>query len=186
VAVANANVGVGDTPASTDFGFNCNPYTTMVGVVVSHRHCRTDRHFSVRNENELWCADFAKWVWEQGGVSTDLADLTPAAASFYTWGKAQGERMHWRVKWAAPGDAVVFYPRGERRGGPYADHVGLITGVNPDGTVNLVNGDFAGSGNISVQATSGIRLRRWAASIWGPGERWAFVSPLGGPPSPSP
>jgi hypothetical protein len=33
---------------------------------------------------EYWCADFVRWVWENSGVE-DLAGLTPAARSFYTY-----------------------------------------------------------------------------------------------------
>jgi hypothetical protein len=179
VSAALANVGVGDDPASTRWGFDCDPYTTLVGVVAGARRCRTDPHFAVHDENQLWCADFAKWVWEQGGVSTDLAALTPAAASFYTWGKLQGERMPADSGVPAPGDAVVFYPATERPGASYADHVGIVTAVNPDGTVNLVNGDFMGESNITVQASEEVSLASWAAAMWGRGEKWVFVSPLG-------
>ncbi len=179
VQVAIQNVGVGDNPASTRFSFNCDPYTTLVGVRARARRCRTDKHFAVRDENELWCADFAKWVWAQGGVTADLATLTPAASSFYAWGKQQGERMPAHSLSPVPGDAVVFYPAGERPGASYADHVGLVTAVNADGTVNLVNGDFAGSSNITVQASTGVSLATWAAAMWGPGEKWIFVSPVG-------
>jgi CHAP domain len=182
VAIALRNVGVGDRPHSTNFGFNCNPYTAMVGAAARSRHCRIDRTYEVLNQNELWCADFAKWVWARGGVSTDLSALTPAASSFYTWGRHQGERMPAGAKTPAPGDAVVFYPRGERPGARYADHVGLVTAVNPDGTVNLVNGDFAGASNITVQASGRVFLASWAAAIWGRGEKWVFVSPLGSQP----
>jgi hypothetical protein len=117
-------------------------------------------------------------VWAQAGVTSDLVLLTPAAASFYTWGRAHGEHMQADAVTPQVGDAVVFYPRGHRPNGRYADHVGLVTAVNPDGSVNLVNGDFLGPQNISVEADSGIsNLATWAAGIWGPGEQWVFVSP---------
>jgi hypothetical protein len=183
VQTATLNVGVGDRPASTNFSFDCNPYTTLVGVGATHHHCRRNLHFAVKNQNELWCADFAKWVWEQAGVTTDLPTLTPAASSFYAWGKQQGESMPTDSASPAVGDAVVFYPSNETPGASYADHVGLVTSVNPDGTVNLVNGDFAGPSNITVQESTNVSLATWAAAIWGRGEKWAFVSPIPAPPS---
>jgi len=36
--------------------------------------------------SEFWCADFTKWAWKKAGVTGGLGTLTPAAASFYTWG----------------------------------------------------------------------------------------------------
>jgi hypothetical protein len=75
------------------------------------------------------------------------------------------------------GDAVVFYP-GTKPNGSYADHVGIVTAVNSNGSVNLSNGDFLGSTNISVQGNNNITsLKSWAAGIWGSGETWTFVSP---------
>jgi CHAP domain len=183
VQVATQNVGIGDTPASTDFSRNCNPYATLLEVGARSRHCRTDRHFGVRDKNQPWCADFVKWVWEQGGVTSDLDTLIPAASSFYIWGKQQGERMPADSSSPAPGDAVVFYPSGESPGDSFADHVGLVAAVNTNGTINLVDGDFAGSSNITVQATTNVSLAAWAAGIWGPGEKWVFVSPSARPPT---
>jgi hypothetical protein len=92
-AIAENNVGVSDTPASTDWSLDCNPYTTMDGVGVSTSGCDVDPTFGVQNENEEWCADFTKWVWGQGGATSDFGVLDPAAASFYTWGQDQGESM---------------------------------------------------------------------------------------------
>ncbi|HEY3957296.1 MAG TPA: CHAP domain-containing protein [Streptosporangiaceae bacterium] len=177
VSVANQNVGIGDTPASTDWGLDCDPYTTMVDVGVSTSGCGVDPHFNVQNENEEWCADFTKWVWEQGGVTADLGTLDPAAASFYTWGQQQGESMPTDPSDPAVGDAVVFYPAGSAPNGSYADHVGIVVAVNSDGTVNLVNGDFLGSSNITAQANDNVSLGSWSAAVWGSGEQWIFVSP---------
>jgi CHAP domain len=167
--IAENNVGVGDTPASTDWGLDCDPYTTMVDVGVSTSGCGVDPTFGVQDENEEWCADFTKWVWEQGGVTADLGTLDPAAASFYTWGQEQGEGMPTDPTDPAVGDAVVFYPSGSAPNGNYADHVGIVTAVNSDGTVDLVNGDFLGSSNITVQYNTDVNLGPWAADVWGSG-----------------
>jgi hypothetical protein len=179
--VAQQNVGVGDTPASTSFSLDCNPFTTLVDVGASIARCGVDPTFKVQNENEEWCADFTKWVWEQGGVTADLSALDPAAASFYQWALDQGQDPVFDSGTPQVGDAIVFYPGSDAApNSTYADHVGLVVGVNSNGTLNLVNGDFLGSTNITVQAnTTSPSLSSWAASIWGAGEQWIIVSPVG-------
>jgi hypothetical protein len=48
-----------------------------------------------------------------------------------------------------------------------------VTAVNSNGTVNLVDGDFLGPSNISVQYNTDVPGPSWYSS----GEEWAFVSP---------
>jgi hypothetical protein len=155
-------------------------------VGVSHHKCGVDQTFSVRDQNELWCADFAKYVWTMAGVTSDLTTLNPGANSFTVWGAQQGEQITFRGT-PAVGDAVVFYPKNVWRaalvGGttrhPYpamADHVAIVSGIT-DGLPDLVNGDFMGSTNISVETVDSVDLRQYAAEIWGPGEKWVVVSP---------
>lgn len=129
--------------------------------------------------SEFWCADFTKWVWQNAGVTSRLGTLTPSAASFYTWGTEHGEHISFGGTPRA-GDAVILYPPSAKApNGSYADHVGIVTAVHTDGTVNLVNGDFLGPANISVQYNTNIHLPAWASRVEGnTGEQWAFVSPL--------
>jgi CHAP domain len=179
--LAKQNVGVGDTPASTSFSQDCNPFTTMVGVGASTAGCGVDPTFGVQDQNEEWCADFNKWVWEHGGVTADLSTLDPSAASFYQWAVDQGENPVFDSGTPQVGDAIVFYPGSDTApNATFADHVGLVVGINSNGTLNLVNGDFAGSSNITVQAnTTSPSISSWAGSIWGTGEQWIYVSPVG-------
>jgi hypothetical protein len=186
VKVALAQVGVADNPPVKNFhGVDCNPYTTLVGnpLGASSRHCKTSSNrpyfHNVQDVSELWCADFTKWVWEKGGVTSGLGTLTPAAASFYTWGADHGEHISFGGT-PKTGDAVILYPpRTKTPNGHYADHVGIVTAVHSNGTVNLVNGDFLGASNISVQYNTHVHLPRWASKVEGhKGEKWAFVSPL--------
>jgi len=113
---------------------------------------------------EYWCADFAKWVWQQAGV--DTSGLTAAAGSFYVYGQNHGT-LH---QWPSVGDAVVF----DYAGGGYADHVALVTQVNGDGTIEAVSGDWAGSGasEAAFSSTSYVALNAPA-----------FSSTVGGTPS---
>jgi hypothetical protein len=180
--VALNQVGVGDAPAATSFsGLDCDPYSTLVGALSPNADgCGYDTGLSAEDENEAWCADFAKWVWQQAGVTTDTSALNAGAGSFYDWGRDQGEKLTLDGGTPAVGDAVVFFPPGSISLPAYGDHVGIVTGVNSDGTVNLVDGDFLGTSNISVQYNTKVSLTKWAAQIWGAGEQWVFVSPPSG------
>jgi hypothetical protein len=185
VTIALAQVGVADNPPVTNFnGLDCDPYTTLVGnpLGASSKGCKTSSNppyfRNVQDVSEFWCADFTKWVWREAGVTSGLATLTPSAASFYTWGVDHGEHIPFGGT-PKTGDAVLLYPPDTKApNGTYADHVGIVTAVHSNGTVNLVNGDFLGSVNISVQYNTNVRLSTWASIVEGnKGEKWAFVSP---------
>jgi PKD repeat protein len=181
-SIALSQVGVSTMPAATNFrGVDCNPYSTLVGAQSPNADgCGRTGNFSTGNENEAWCADFAKWVWQQAGVTKDMNTLNAQAGSFYDWGLRQKETMPADSGAPAAGDAVVFYPPGPIKATTLADHVGLVTAVHPDGTVNLVNGDFLGATNIGVTYDASISLTSWASRIWHPGEQWVLVSPPAG------
>jgi hypothetical protein len=185
VKVALAQVGVADNPPVTSFNSpDCNPYTTLVGnpLGASSRHCKTSSNGSyfhnVQDVNEFWCADFTKWVWKQAGVTGKMGTLTPSAATFYTWGTEHGEHISFGGT-PQVGDAVLLYPpKTKAPNGTYADHVGIVTAVHSDGTVNLVNGDFLEPGNIEVAYIANAHLTWWASRVEGSkGEEWALVSP---------
>jgi uncharacterized protein YraI len=80
---------------------------------------------------ELWCADFAKWVWERAGQN--VYGLTAAAGSFGQYGTPDD----------APhvGDAVLFNYDPTRH---WAAHVAIVTEVHADGTITSVGGDEGG------------------------------------------
>lgn len=179
VSISMSQVGRGDTPRTTDFNRDCNPFTTLVHVGASTAGCGVDSHFKIRDENELWCADFTKWVWEQAGVKADLSVLNAGATSFATWGKDRKEHLAFDSGTPKVGDAIVFYPKGTPAPvGHLADHVGIIVGFNKaKGTVDMVNGDFGGASNITVQHSGYVKLQAWANSIWGNGEKWVLVAP---------
>jgi PKD repeat protein len=186
--IALSQVGVSDTPAATSFrDVDCDPYSTLVGAQSPNADgCGRDARFSIANQNEAWCADFVKWVWQQAGVTTDMNTLTAQSGSFYDWGLKQQETMPADGGTPAVGDAVIFYPPGPVGPGTRADHVGIVTAVHPGGTVDLVNGDFLGATNIGVEHDTGLRLTSWAAHIWRPGEQWVLVRPPAGHQRPAP
>ena len=90
-AIALSQVGVEDTPAVTNFnGVDCDPYSTLVaGFSADSDGCGYDTGFGVENENETWCSDFNKWVWQQAGITADMNTLNAGAVSFYDWAVAE-------------------------------------------------------------------------------------------------
>jgi hypothetical protein len=105
-------------PASLSFSFDCNPFTALVKAGASTSGCGTDPRFKIQDENGQWCSDFAKWVWEQGGVTADLGTLTGQSATFYQWALDQGQHPAFDSGTPQIGDAVVFYPGPIRRRTP--------------------------------------------------------------------
>jgi PKD domain/CHAP domain len=186
--IALGQVGVSDTPAATSFaGVDCDPYSTLVGAQSPNADgCGLDTSFQTENENETWCSDFAKWVWQQAGVTVDMNTLNAGSDSFYDWGLDQHEAMPADGGTPAVGDAVVLFPPGPITPTTYSDHVGIVTAVNSDGTINMANGDFLGASNISVQYDTDISLTSWASQVYGPGEQWLLVAPPAAAQQPAP
>jgi len=186
--IALSQVGVTTNPPVVNFtGLDCDPYTTLVGPPAPNSNgCGIDARFSVQNENETWCSDFAKWVWQHAGVTADMNVINAGAKSFYVWGRDQGEVLKPDSGRPAVGDAVVFYPPGRVTWSTFADHVGIVSAVHRNGTVNLVNGDFIGTTGVDVAYDPNVRLARWAAGVWNRSEQWVLVAPPAAPQHPVP
>jgi PKD repeat protein len=188
-AIALSQVGVHGTPVAHDFSLDCNPYTPLVGPTIPNSDgCGYDGSFGVQDQNEAWCADFTKWIWERAGVSDELDTINAGAASFYAWGQNRGEQMPVDPTDPAVGDAVAFFPSGPISANGAADHVGIVTAIHANGTVDMVNGDFLDTrtGKIGVEFDTKLDLATWAPAIWGKGEQWVFVSPPEAAPQPAP
>ena len=187
-AIALSQVGVGDSPVVSNFnGVDCDPYTTMVaGFSADSDGCGYNAAFGVENENETWCSDFNKWVWEQAGITADLNTINAGAVSYYNWAVSQGQSPQLDSGTPQAGDSIVFFSPGSF---PYfADHVGIVTSVSPGGTIDMVNGDFAATPDVHVEYDTNITsLSAFAASVEGPGEQWAIVTPpaTAQPPAPA-
>jgi PKD repeat protein len=187
VHLALSQVGVGVNPPSNAFSLDCNPYSTMVGASSANTiGCGYNAGFSVQNQNEPWCSDFTKWVWQHAGVTADMGMINAGANSFYAWGRKQYGAIPIGKGTPAVGDAVVFFPPGPVTSTSFADHVGTIVGINHDGTVNMVNGDFQGATTIATQYDTNINLATWPAQNWGPGEQWMLIPPPGTKQQPAP
>ena len=103
--------------------------------------------------------------------------LNAAASSFYAWGQDQGETLAPDQGTPQVGDSIAFFGPGTVSAAAYADHVGVVTSVNADGTINMVNGDFLGSDGITVEYNTNLDLSTWPASEWGAGEQWVIMHP---------
>ncbi len=187
-AIALNEVGVSDTPVVTNFnGVDCDPFSTMVaGFSADSDGCGYNTGFGVENENETWCSDFNKWVWQQAGVTADMNTLNAGAVSFYNWAVDQGQSPQIDTGTPQAGDSVLFFAPGNFP--DFADHVGIITSVSSDGTIDMVNGDFSGGPDIQAQYDTGITsLTAFGEAVEGtPGEQWALVTPPTTAQQPSP
>jgi hypothetical protein len=184
-----ADIPVMDNPPDPNFTtVNCNPFTYFENPSASDAGCGIDPTFNVQDHNEDWCADFAKYVWSQSGVTGPLGDLTPGAGSFYAYGAAEDESMPLNppASDAQVGDAMVLYPPGTTASeiadaSPYlyADHVAIVTAVNSDGTIDTVNGDMPWSTpDVGVSTPGDMTPQAFAnAAENDSGEDWIFVSP---------
>jgi hypothetical protein len=187
IDTALSQVGVSTTPTGTSFNVDCDPYSTLVaGFSANSDGCGTDQGFGVRDENETWCSDFNKWVWERAGVTAGMNTLNAGSVSFYAWALDAGQTPAVDSTDIAPGDSLVFFRPGAVSPDGYADHVGIVTSLNPDGTIDMVNGDFLGSTEISVEYDTEISLPSWSASVWGAGEQWVVVAPPAAAQAPAP
>ncbi|MBR7837411.1 CHAP domain-containing protein [Actinospica durhamensis] len=138
-ALATANVGKGAGSCSL-----ANSTPNSLGGAAYGTSCTGNG-----GNAEYWCADFAKWVWQNsaGGAVTNASTLNAGAVSFYNYG-IDNATLHTATTYKPQvGDAVVYdvvVPAGKTHGRS-ADHVGLVTSVNPDGSIETANGDFGGT-----------------------------------------
>jgi CHAP domain len=128
-SLANANVGKGAGTCSQS-----NSSLNSLGGTAFYTSCTGNG-----GSAEYWCADFAMWVWANVGIN--ITGLTPAAGSFIADASENGSTVHTSGSYAPQvGDAVVY----DYNGAGVADHVGLVTAVNSDGSITTDNGDFGG------------------------------------------
>ncbi|MEV4425971.1 FG-GAP-like repeat-containing protein [Streptomyces sp. R-07] len=113
---------------------------------------------------EAWCADFAKWVWDQAGVN--VTGLTAGAGSFGQYNGGLTSTPH-------VGDAVVF----NYNGAGYAEHVALVKSINADGTITTIGGNQSGAVTLGTISNGYYYSQKVSG----------YVSPIGGvDPTPDP
>lgn len=130
VSLASANLGNGE----------CS--TNSLGGTGYYASCGADAG--------EWCADFARWVWMNSGVSDSDGDLSAAAASFVNYGNDQGT-LHLPSDGAYTpqvGDAVVFGWNGDYGSAASAQHVAIVTGVSGGEITSIGGNEGGGSGTV--------------------------------------
>jgi PKD domain-containing protein/CHAP domain-containing protein len=187
-ATALSQVGHAANPVVTGFnGVDCDPYSTMVaGFSANSNGCGYDSAYNVRNENETWCSDFNKWVWEQTGITDGINTINAGAVSYYQWATGHGQTPQPDTGTPQVGDSVLFFSKASFPG--FADHVGIVTAVHPDGSIDMVNGDFNGGPDVAVEYDQDItNLAAFAqAAEDNSTEEWVLVSPPSTAQAPAP
>ena len=100
-------------------GYNCNYYTTALGLGGTGAHCSNGW------KTQAWCADFGKWVWNLAGAKTTY--VNSVYNSFETYGKNYGT---WHTGSPVAGDAIVFS----------FGHVGLVMSATSS-SVTYISGN---------------------------------------------
>lgn len=87
-----------------------------------------------------WCSLFVSWVWRQNGVP---APEYVYSGDLFHWSLNRGQ-AHYGTSGIRPGDAVFFGDGPQAPSGGYVPsvHVGIVTSVNGDGTINTVEGNY--------------------------------------------
>lgn len=125
------------------------------------RNCKYNTWYyghAVSGDCYHWCAVFVSWVFNQLGVLSSLlygknASCGYMAKAFQDRGRLIVPKSISDVK---AGDVVFFHWSNERStlvpGTYVSDHVGIVTGVNSNGTINTVEGNTIDTVNGQVAA----------------------------------
>lgn len=121
-ALATAELGVAEQPPGSNDGPRIAQYrTATAGSAVGP-----------------WCAYFTSWVAAQAGVPIGANGAGEGwVPSVRDWAVSQGRYIPSGAGAPAVGDLVVF----DRGGTGVLDHIGIVTGVTPDGAIQTVEGN---------------------------------------------
>jgi hypothetical protein len=119
VQVAESQVGQIEQPV----GSNNGPAITMYRTAVAGAE-----------PGEPWCAQFASWVAKQAGTPLgDEGQGFSAVSQLWSWAQQTGRAIpNGPGVVPEPGDLIVF---GD-------EHVGIVTGVQPNGDIDTVEGNY--------------------------------------------
>jgi hypothetical protein len=144
---ANGGTGVpiGSGWDSAQFAFAdvtaCSLVADHAATQIGNGPCPGGQAYGVNGYNscsgEPWCADFAGSMWQ--GSYFNVNGLSDGASSFYDYGARNGT-LHAGAGYRPHlGDAAVY---DMDTSSDYAQHVGLVTAVYADGSVQITNGNF--------------------------------------------
>jgi CHAP domain len=133
VSTARAEASNASHNKENPLGSNCNFYTTALGAGAASSACANNWR------TQAWCADFARWIWGQAGAIT--GGLSGGAISFKSYGVNRGT---WHpgatLSGVQPGDVIGY---NFTTSGTGDDHVGIVVGINSDGTVSTIDGNYS-------------------------------------------
>ena len=117
-------------------------------------------------DGQPWCAMFVSWCFDQAGG----ADLVAASTSKgFAYCPAGAEWYKKRGRWGTEPrvGAVVFFRFSG--GPPRIHHVGIVTGINPDGSIDTIEGNTSRGAGGSQRDGGGVWRRRRKAGVVGYG-----------------
>jgi hypothetical protein len=119
VAIAEGQVGATEQPP----GSNNGPAIAMYRSAVAGAE-----------PGEPWCAQFASWVAKQAGIPLgDAGQGLSSVSQIWSWAQQTGRAIpNGQGVVPKPGDLIVF---GDA-------HVGIVTGVQPNGDIDTVEGNY--------------------------------------------
>jgi hypothetical protein len=158
----------------------CNFYTGAVRFTTSS--CGHNGTWG----RDAWCADFAKWVWQQSGAS--VSSINGLAGSFYSRGTSTSP-VTWHVRSTSytprPGDAVIFDWESPYSPTSWTNEGNNINPVNHVGIV--ISYSTASSGTlVTIEGNSGDPSGGSVTGLWkhtrtgaaGNGQILGYISPM--------
>lgn len=138
LAIAGAGVlvaGTGPASATTSRSAIVSAATSQLGA----NGCSPNIVYEGRSCGENWCADFAKWAWQQGGV--DVSTLGATVTTFVNYGDNNHTWHDPGTYTPQPGDAMIFGGAGYTTKASGGAHVGIVEKVNSNGTITEIGGN---------------------------------------------
>jgi hypothetical protein len=129
-------------------------------------------------QNQAWCDDFASWVLQKAGYQGYGSQAY--VPSSVNWAKQNGLWIP-NGNGAAPqkGDLVVF----DWNGDGTADHIGVVTGVNQNGTISVVSGNTDAYGKTGGESSNSGAVGVGQFSLNG-GDIMGFINTANGKGAP--
>ena len=125
LAIAASQIGVAETPGTPNRG----------PIVDAYRGSATS---SAGDWMQPWCASFVSWTFNQAGAPLVDHDGDTWSARIGDWAR-QVDRYRDPEWTPAPGDVVLFrFDHGADR---WANHVGIVESIAPDGTLTTIEGN---------------------------------------------
>jgi hypothetical protein len=131
VQVAESQVGQAEQPPGSNDGPAISMYRSAVAGAES---------------GEPWCAQFASWVAKQAGIPLgDQGQGFSAVSQIWSWAQQTGRAItNGPGVVPQPGDLIVF---GD-------SHVGIVVGVQSNGDIDTVEGNYDGQVSRAVRSPS--------------------------------